>query len=67
MTDDVGAVVFFSPATSFPAAALGAEGTAADVVMLIGSGYTPGHAALAVDLYRRSAGVRSLVDPQVQR
>src|SRR5690606_31471781 len=39
-----GTVVFFSMATSFPAAALGAEGLAADVTMLIGNGYVPGHA-----------------------
>jgi L-erythro-3,5-diaminohexanoate dehydrogenase len=65
-TAEGGTVVFFSMATSFPAAALGAEGMAADVTMLIGNGYTPGHAALALDLYRRNAGVRSLVDPRVQ-
>ena len=35
-------------ATSFPAAALGAEGLAADVTMLIGNGYVPGHAELAL-------------------
>jgi L-erythro-3,5-diaminohexanoate dehydrogenase len=64
-TDEGGTVVFFSMATSFPAAALGAEGMAADVTMLIGNGYTPGHAALALDLYRRNEGVRSLVDPRV--
>jgi L-erythro-3,5-diaminohexanoate dehydrogenase len=64
-TAEGGTVVFFSMATSFPAAALGAEGMAADVTMLIGNGYTPGHAALALDLYRRNAGVRSLVDPRV--
>jgi L-erythro-3,5-diaminohexanoate dehydrogenase len=64
-TADGGTVVFFSMATSFPAAALGAEGMAADVTMLIGNGYTPGHAALALDLYRRNAGVRALVDPRV--
>ena len=29
-------------ATSFTAAALGAEGLAADVTMLVGNGYTPG-------------------------
>ena len=39
-----GTVVFFSMATSFSAAALGAEGLAADVTMLIGNGYAPGHA-----------------------
>src|SRR5439155_4217019 len=61
-TADGGTVVFFSMATSFSAAALGAEGMAADVTMLVGNGYTPGHAALTLDLYRRSAGVRSLID-----
>ncbi|MFD2093751.1 L-erythro-3,5-diaminohexanoate dehydrogenase [Blastococcus deserti] len=64
-TADGGTVVFFSMATSFSAAALGAEGMAADVTMLVGNGYTPGHAALALDLYRRNRGVRSLVDPRV--
>jgi len=65
-TADGGTVVFFSMATSFSAAALGAEGMAADVTMLVGNGYTPGHAALALDLYRRSAGVRALIDPRVR-
>ncbi len=64
-TADGGTVVFFGMATSFPAAALGAEGMAADVRMLIGNGYTPGHAALALDLYRRTPGVRALIDPRV--
>src|SRR3954447_15950011 len=65
-TADGGAVVFFSMATSFSAAALGAEGMAADVTMLVGNGYTPGHAALALDLYRSNPGVRALIDPRVQ-
>jgi L-erythro-3,5-diaminohexanoate dehydrogenase len=64
-TADGGTVVFFSMATSFPAAALGAEGMAADVTMLVGNGYTPGHAALALDLYRSVPGVRALIDPRV--
>ncbi len=64
-TAEGGTVVFFSMATSFSAAALGAEGMAADVTMLVGNGYTPGHAAMALDLYRRSAGVRALIDPRV--
>jgi L-erythro-3,5-diaminohexanoate dehydrogenase len=64
-TAEGGTVVFFSMATSFSAAALGAEGMAADVTMLVGNGYTPGHAALALDLYRRTAGVRALIDPRV--
>ena len=36
-------------ATSFSAAALGAEGLAADVTMLVGNGYVPGHAAFALE------------------
>lgn len=55
-----GTVIFFSMATSFSAAALGAEGVAADVTMLVGNGYTPGHADYALELIRRDAGVRSL-------
>ena len=51
-----GTVIFFSMATSFSAAALGAEGLAADVTMLVGNGYVPGHAAYALDLLRSSAG-----------
>ncbi|WP_067506635.1 L-erythro-3,5-diaminohexanoate dehydrogenase [Actinoplanes sp. TFC3] len=60
-----GTVVFFSMATSFAAAALGAEGLAADVTMLVGNGYVPGHAAFAVDVVRRTAGVRALFEARV--
>jgi L-erythro-3,5-diaminohexanoate dehydrogenase len=49
-------------ATSFSAAALGAEGLAADVTMLVGNGFVPGHAAYAIDLLRTSDGVRSLFE-----
>ena len=31
--------------------------------MLVGNGYTPGHAALALELYRSEPGVRALVGP----
>jgi L-erythro-3,5-diaminohexanoate dehydrogenase len=64
-TAEGGTVVFFSMATSFSAAALGAEGMAADVTMLVGNGYTPGHADLALELYRSYAGVRALIDSRV--
>lgn len=57
-----GTVIFFSMATSFSAAALGAEGVAADVTMLVGNGFVPGHAAYAVELLRSDAGVRSLFE-----
>ncbi len=61
-TADGGTVVFFSMATSFAAAALGAEGLAADVTMLIGNGYVPGHADYALDLIRAEPGARALFD-----
>jgi L-erythro-3,5-diaminohexanoate dehydrogenase len=64
-TADKGTVIFFSMATSFTAAALGAEGLAADVTMLVGNGYTPGHADFAVDLLRRYDGVRSLFEARL--
>ena len=59
-TAEGGTVIFFSMATSFTAAALGAEGLAADVTMIIGNGYLPGHADYAIDLYRRQPGVQRL-------
>lgn len=62
VTKEGGTVIFFSMATSFSAAALGAEGLAADVRMLVGNGYTPGHAALALDLLREDADVRHLFE-----
>jgi L-erythro-3,5-diaminohexanoate dehydrogenase len=64
-TADAGTVIFFSMATSFPAAALGAEGLAADVTMLIGNGYVPGHAAFAIDLVRTVPAVRALFESRI--
>ncbi|WP_164775252.1 L-erythro-3,5-diaminohexanoate dehydrogenase [Nocardioides pantholopis] len=66
-TADGGTIVFFSMATSFSAAALGAEGLAADVMMLVGNGYVPGHAAYAVQLLRDHPGVRRLFDQRLGR
>jgi L-erythro-3,5-diaminohexanoate dehydrogenase len=60
-----GTVIFFSMATSFSAAALGAEGLAADVTMLVGNGYVPGHAAFALDLIRTTPSVRHLFERRV--
>ena len=61
-TDDGGTVIFFSMATSFSAAALGAEGLAADVTMVVGNGYVPGHADLALELVRSNPAVRALFE-----
>ena len=65
-TKQGGTVIFFSMATSFSAAALGAEGLAADVTMLVGNGYVPGHAEFALDLLRSTASVRSLFERRIQ-
>jgi L-erythro-3,5-diaminohexanoate dehydrogenase len=61
-----GTVIFFSMATSFTAAALGAEGVAADVTMLVGNGYVPGHAQLAIDLIRTEPGVRGIFQRRIE-
>jgi L-erythro-3,5-diaminohexanoate dehydrogenase len=51
-TRDRGTVYFFSMATSFTAAALGAEGAGKDVTMIVGNGYAAGHAETAVQTLR---------------
>jgi len=62
-----GTIVFFSMATSFSAAALGAEGLAADVTMLVGNGYVPGHADHALRLLRSSEGLDRLFRARLGR
>ncbi len=60
-----GTVVFFSMATSFTAAALGAEGVARDATLVIGNGFVPGHAELALDLVRAQPSLRALFERRV--
>nr|WP_312577541.1 L-erythro-3,5-diaminohexanoate dehydrogenase [Sedimentibacter sp.] len=57
-TKDKGTVYFFSMATSFTQAALGAEGVGKDITMLIGNGYTKGHAEVALQIIRESKILR---------
>jgi L-erythro-3,5-diaminohexanoate dehydrogenase len=64
-TADGGTVLFFSMATSFSGAALSAEGLAADVTLLIGNGYVPGHAEHALGLFRGEPGVRALFEERL--
>lgn len=59
---NLGTVYFFSMATSFSAAALGAEGVAADVNLIIGNGYTEGHAELTLDILRESKELRTILE-----
>jgi L-erythro-3,5-diaminohexanoate dehydrogenase len=57
-----GLVYFFSTATSFTAAQLGAEGVGHGATLVIGNGYVPGHAELTLDLLRREPKVRELFE-----
>jgi L-erythro-3,5-diaminohexanoate dehydrogenase len=57
-----GTVYFFSMATSFTRAALGAEGVGADVDLRIGNGYTQGHADLSLNIIRENQKLRSLFE-----
>jgi len=53
-TKDRGKVYFFSMATSFTKAALGAEGVGKDVDMIVGNGYAIDHAEFALDTLREN-------------
>ena len=59
ITKDRGTTFFFSMVTSFSAAALGAEGVAKDVDMLIGNGYVHGHTQTALAVLRSNTLVRT--------
>lgn len=59
-TKDDGTVYFFSMATSFTKAALGAEGVGKDVNMIIGNGYTKHHAEVSLQIMRESKPMRDL-------
>lgn len=57
-----GTVYFFSMATSFTKAALGAEGVGKDINMMIGNGYAKDHAEITLNVLRESAKIRKLFD-----
>ncbi|MBN2259676.1 MAG: L-erythro-3,5-diaminohexanoate dehydrogenase [Clostridiales bacterium] len=59
-TKDDGLIYFFSMATSFTKAALGAEGVGMDTTMIIGNGYTKGHAEVALQIMRESEELREI-------
>jgi L-erythro-3,5-diaminohexanoate dehydrogenase len=62
MCRDDGTVYFFTMATSFTKAALGAEGVGKDVNMIIGNGYTKNHAEITLNILRESAAIRKLYE-----
>ena len=57
---DEGTVYFFSMATSFTKAALGAEGVGKDINMIVGNGYCKGHAEVTLQELREHEGLRKL-------
>jgi L-erythro-3,5-diaminohexanoate dehydrogenase len=59
---DNGIVYFFSMATSFTKAALGAEGVGKDVTMIVGNGYTKGHAEITLEELRENETLRSVFE-----
>jgi L-erythro-3,5-diaminohexanoate dehydrogenase len=58
LTADHGTVLFFSMATSFTKAALGADGLASNARMLVGSGHASDNGAYALDLLRRNPNLQ---------
>ena len=61
-TKDGGLVYFFSMATSFTKAALGAEGVGKDVEMIVGNGYTKGHAEISLEILRENKHLREIFE-----
>ncbi|WDV46029.1 L-erythro-3,5-diaminohexanoate dehydrogenase [Clostridiaceae bacterium M8S5] len=61
-TKDDGLIYFFSMATSFTKAALGAEGVGRDTTMIVGNGYTKGHAEIALQIMRESMTLRKIYE-----
>ncbi|OGR44677.1 MAG: L-erythro-3,5-diaminohexanoate dehydrogenase [Elusimicrobia bacterium GWA2_61_42] len=60
MCRDGGIVYFFTMATSFTKAALGAEGVGKDVDMIIGNGYAKDHAEITLNILRESKQIRDI-------
>lgn len=59
---DGGTVYFFSMATSFTRAALGAEGCGKDVNMIVGNGYTKNHAEITLNVLRENEKLRKFFE-----
>lgn len=59
---DDGIAYFFSMATSFTKATLGAEGVGKDVTMIMGNGYTKGHAEITLSELRENQELKDLYE-----
>lgn len=62
ITKGRGCVYFFSMATSFTKAALGAEGVGKDINLIVGNGFAKGHANLTLNIIRESKDIRDLFE-----
>jgi len=62
MCKEDGTVYFFSMATSFTKAALGAEGVGKDINMIIGNGYARNHADITLNILRESPAIRKMYE-----
>ncbi|MBL6988175.1 MAG: L-erythro-3,5-diaminohexanoate dehydrogenase [Bacteriovoracaceae bacterium] len=57
-------VYFFTMATSFTKAALGAEGIGSDALLIVGNGFAPNHDQIALDVVRKHTKLRQLFKKQ---
>lgn len=62
MCKERGVVYFFSMATSFTKAALGAEGIGKDVDMIVGNGYAQDHAEITLNILREDKTIKELYE-----
>ncbi|PKK89011.1 MAG: L-erythro-3,5-diaminohexanoate dehydrogenase [Candidatus Wallbacteria bacterium HGW-Wallbacteria-1] len=62
MCRDQGDAYFFSMATSFTKAALGAEGVGRDINMIMGNGYARDHDIITLNILRECKAVRELYE-----
>jgi L-erythro-3,5-diaminohexanoate dehydrogenase len=60
--NDDATVYFFTMATSFSKAALGAEGISSNALLIIGNGYAPNHDEIALDVIRREPKLKKLFE-----
>ena len=60
LTKETGTILFFSMATSFTAAALGAEGLGRATTMLIGNGHMPDCGLTALNVLRENDEIHAI-------
>ena len=62
LTKQTGTILFFSMATSFTTAALGAEGLGRATTMIIGNGHMPDTGLVALNVLRESPDIRAIFE-----